>query len=104
MPAVDVVPTTNKLTTDAVLLDKLTLSQLVKNFHEFFATQNLLLRKKTPLFFPYPQTDQSRALPHPVIRPYPQPDQSYPRSHPAILPYPQPDQPFPLCFLLRRYM
>ena len=38
MPAVDVFPTTNKLITDAVLLQKLTVRQLVKNVPEFFAT------------------------------------------------------------------
>ena len=38
MPAVDVVPTTNKLITDAVLFEKLTVPQLVKNIPEYFAT------------------------------------------------------------------
>ncbi len=38
MPAVDVVPTTNKLIRDALLFEKLTVPQLVKNFPKFFAT------------------------------------------------------------------
>ena len=38
MPAVDVVPTTNKLITDAVLFEKLTVLQPIKNVPEIFAT------------------------------------------------------------------
>ena len=38
MPAVDVVPTTNKLITNAVHFEKLTVPQLVKHLREFFAT------------------------------------------------------------------
>ena len=38
MPAVDVVPTTSKLITNAVHFEKLTVPQLVKNVPKFFAT------------------------------------------------------------------
>ncbi len=38
MLAVDVVPTTNKLITHAILFEKLTVPQLVKNVPKFFAT------------------------------------------------------------------
>jgi hypothetical protein len=40
MPAVDVVPTTNELITDAVLFEKLTVPQLVKNSPNFLQIQS----------------------------------------------------------------
>jgi hypothetical protein len=42
MPAVDVLPTTSKLIIDAVLFDKLTVPQLVKNLSEFFVTPRFI--------------------------------------------------------------
>jgi hypothetical protein len=53
MLAVDVVPTTNKLITDAVLFEKLTVSQLVKNFPECFRNSKVrYIVTKSRLFFP----------------------------------------------------
>jgi len=66
MPAVDVLPTTNKVITDAVLSEKLTVPKLVKNLPEFFATPRFIT-----------------VLSQPVICPYPEPDQSSPRSYPT---------------------
>jgi hypothetical protein len=42
MPAVNVLPTTSKLITDAVLFEKLTVSQLVKNLSKFFVTPRFI--------------------------------------------------------------
>jgi hypothetical protein len=42
MPAVDVVPTTSKLITGAVLLEKLTVPQLSKNFPEILQTPKFI--------------------------------------------------------------
>jgi hypothetical protein len=47
MPAVDVVPTTNKLITDAVFLDKLTVPQLDKNVPIIFCNSKVHYRVKT---------------------------------------------------------
>jgi len=52
MPAVNVVPTTNKLITDAVLLENLTVSQLVKLPPTFLQLQNSLLCSKIQSFVP----------------------------------------------------
>jgi hypothetical protein len=47
MPAVDVVSTTNKLITDAVLLEKLTVPQLVKNVPVIFCNFKVHYSVKT---------------------------------------------------------
>jgi hypothetical protein len=47
MPAVDVVPTSNKLTKDAVLLETLTVSQLVKNVPVIFCNSKVHYSVKT---------------------------------------------------------
>ena len=57
MPAVDVFPTTNKLITDALLLERLTV-QLVKNILDFFETTRFITVFKRPVICPYAQPDQ----------------------------------------------
>ena len=52
MPAVDVVPTTNKLITDAVLFEKLTVPQLVKKSPNFLQLHCSLQCYKGLLFLP----------------------------------------------------
>jgi len=66
MPAVNVIPTINKVITAAVLFEKLTVPQRVKNFPEFFATPRFITVLKEPVIFPYPQSDQSGPRPHTI--------------------------------------
>ena len=51
MPTVDVVPNTNKLTTDEVLLEKLTVPQAVKYFPPIFCNSNVHYRVQKSLSF-----------------------------------------------------
>jgi hypothetical protein len=56
MPAVDVVPTTNKRITDAVRFEKLTVPQLVKTFSEFLCNSTVHYSVKTARYSSLPST------------------------------------------------
>jgi len=66
MPAVDVIPATNKVITAAVLFEKLTVPQRVKNFPEFFATPRFITVLEESVIFPCPQPDQSSSRPYTI--------------------------------------
>jgi hypothetical protein len=66
MPAVDVLPATNKLITDVVLFVNLTVLQLVKNLPEFLANPRLITVLKESLLCPYSQLDLNTPWPYPI--------------------------------------
>jgi hypothetical protein len=48
-----------------VLLEKLTISRLVKNFSAFYGTRKLITNSQVPTTCPYPEPDQSS--PYPLV-------------------------------------
>jgi len=51
-----------------VLLEKLTVPQLVKKFTAFYEARWLVMHSQQPITRPYPEPDPVHAHPHPIFR------------------------------------